>query len=115
MGVLAALAAAAPLDSALAELRRQAERELVVERVFGRDWWDKDGVWTWEAPGDDNDREGDAAVTLDEVVDAWPPWKLWKEQVVAAAQKRGLVVEELSYEGEDEEVVTQRKAMQSST
>lgn len=72
-------------DVEVRKLREKAERELARDEVLSEKWWDERGVWKWDVP------EGEE-VTLDDVVEAWPVWREWRERVEEVAGKRGLVV-----------------------
>ncbi|TGZ82830.1 hypothetical protein EX30DRAFT_141877 [Ascodesmis nigricans] len=85
LGVLGGLEKTLVGDVEVRKLREKAERELARDEVLSEKWWDERGVWKWDVP------EGEE-VTLDDVVEAWPVWREWRERVEEVAGKRGLVV-----------------------
>jgi hypothetical protein len=84
-----------PSDAEVSRAVRDANYELAVEKVFGKEWWDEGGVWKWEVTGGDE-------VSLDDVVGAFPLLKKWGDRVQVLVAKRGLDVKEL--DGEVDEV-----------
>lgn len=88
-GVLSAL----PQTERVVRTRKEAEVELAEEKVFGKEWWESDGVWKWEV----HEHEGD--VTLEEVVEAWPVWVQWRDRVRELAAEYGLTVRFTEVEG----------------
>lgn len=79
------------------ELRKEAERarrECAREEVLSGKWWDGNGVWKWNVPGEE---EGET--TLEDVAEAWPVWTEWKGRVTEQARKRGVIVR---YGGEED-------------
>lgn len=73
----------------------EAAAELALEKIFGREYFDERGVWTYEVGG-----EGEE--TLDRVVERHPVVVKWVERVKEEARRRGLEVVGLG-EGEEEE------------
>lgn len=68
----------------LKELLRKGREELMIEKVFGKEYWDKDGVWTYEATS-----EGDEC-TLQEVAEQHPVVRTWIEKVREEIGKAGI-------------------------
>lgn len=60
----------------------EARRELVVERVFGREWWGEDGVWRFEVEGE--------GVTFERVVECHPVLRRWGGRVAGVMGLLGL-------------------------
>lgn len=60
---------------------REARDDLRIERIFGREWWGKDGIWMYEVIG-----EGEE-VTFDEVAKWHPFVKKWGEEVEEEMQR----------------------------
>ncbi|KAI5788808.1 hypothetical protein FPQ18DRAFT_51570 [Pyronema domesticum] len=94
LGVLQGLLRCWPEDEGVRKMLREAEMELDVGKVFGKEWWEGDGTWKWEV------EKGDRA-TLDDVVDGFPVLKGWEERVRGLVREKGL---ELKHTGEIEVV-----------
>lgn len=89
----------------LKKILDEARRELVVERVFAKEWWGEDGVWRFEV-GEEGKREGrrgasagEEEVTLAQVAEEHPLLKSWLKR--ARAEMEILGVKEGRFEGEE--------------
>ena len=80
LGVLSSL----PQTPAVLKTRQEAELALSEEKVFGKEWWETEGVWKWEVVGEE--------ITLEDVVEQWPVWVEWKKRVREVAEGCGVVV-----------------------
>lgn len=98
LGLLEGLAASLPEDTDLRALLDDARRELDVISVFGRDYWDEEGVWKYDVP----ERDGDDVLFKD-VADAHPLIGKW-QGIVKGLHERWNV--DLGVIGEEEEVGT---------
>ncbi|KAI5779076.1 hypothetical protein EDC01DRAFT_711883 [Geopyxis carbonaria] len=98
LGVLTGLEQTFPEDVELKAVKRRAERELTLQEVFGEKWWDGRGIWKWDV----EEKEGELT-TLDHVVEEFPVWRRWKEEVHNVSRDRGIVAEELDWDGPEEE------------
>lgn len=76
-----------------------ARRELVVERIFAREWWGEDGVWKFEVREEREAGAGEEEVTLAEVAEGHPLLKMWLERVRAEMERLG--IREGRFEGEE--------------
>jgi hypothetical protein len=65
-------------------LLKKGREELKVEKVFGKEYWDKDGIWTYEVTS-----EGDEA-TFREVAEQHPVMKIWYEKVREEMGRAGI-------------------------
>ncbi|KAI5842306.1 hypothetical protein BZA05DRAFT_205622 [Tricharina praecox] len=88
-GILGALAVLARKGGDAEAMRalREAETELAFDTVFGERWWDVNGVWRWEV---EEDGEDGSAVTLDDVVAAFPLLTKWRGRLLELLQRRGM-------------------------
>lgn len=59
----------------LKKLLKEGREQLNIEKIFGKEYWDNDGVWTYEVTG-----QGDEA-TFQEVAEQHPIMKRWDEIV----------------------------------
>lgn len=91
--------------SKMKKILEEARRELVVERVFAREWWGHDGVWRFEV-GEEGEKEGgweaaggEEAVTLAKVAEEHPLLKSWLKRVRSEMEMLG--VREGRFEGEE--------------
>jgi hypothetical protein len=77
----------------------EAQKELAIGEVMGQKWIDKEGIWTWEVKGQEEE------VTFREVAEQHPVIKSWLEKVKDTARKWGIDLEALERgeEGETEE------------
>jgi hypothetical protein len=66
----------------------EAEAALKVEKLFGREYFGEDGVWTYNVPGQDDAEE--RGVGFAEVASAHPVIKHWVDQVKGIAAERGI-------------------------
>ncbi|KAL3420258.1 ABC1 domain containing protein [Phlyctema vagabunda] len=94
LGLLEGLAAAvSKVEGLIAERARlqnlllKARADLTTERVFGRQWWGEDGIWTFPVEGEGV--EG-SDVLFPDVVRAHPLVKKWQELVDAEINTWGL-------------------------
>lgn len=76
----------------------EARRELVVERVFEREWWGEDGIWKFEV-GEEGEGGGEEEVTFAMVAEGHPLLKRWLERIRAEMGRLG--VREGRFEGEE--------------
>lgn len=73
----------------ISEAWLQAQEELKVERLLGRDFFGPDGIWLYEVPGQDaNDDELQA--TFQDVADAHPVLKIWRQRIQNLTHSVGL-------------------------
>ena len=87
-------------DEAL-QILREAESELKVENLCGKEWFGEDGVWSWEVSGVDDEHEAAGAVAgeprlrvaFDDVAAAHPIIKKWREKACEGAGGLGLVIQ----------------------
>ncbi|KAI5846526.1 hypothetical protein DFP73DRAFT_630952 [Morchella snyderi] len=100
-GVLEGLWMLDRADERVSRLRREADVELDLRRVFASEWFDEGGVWRYGLGGEEE--EGEEGVTLDRVVEKHPVVEAWVVKVKEEAGRWGLEVEELVYDGEEEE------------
>lgn len=59
----------------LGQLARNAREDLALEKIFGSEWWDEDGIWRYEVVGKEEE------VTFWEVMGAHPVVRRWVERV----------------------------------
>lgn len=97
-----------PEDGEVKKARERADRELSRDAVLSESWWDERMVWKWPVPEAEDEDGKEKVITLDEVVDAWPPWKEWRERVAVLAEKRGLKIADPWVEGEQVEAGTDK-------
>ena len=71
----------------------EAEVELGMERLFGREWFGEDGVWRYDVPVPGQDGEGGEEVTFEKVAEAHPVVVRWRWKVLELAAEVGLRVE----------------------
>ncbi|KAL9088329.1 MAG: hypothetical protein Q9165_006254 [Trypethelium subeluteriae] len=57
------------------ELRAEAATELAVQRLFGRQYFGEDGVWTYDVPGEEEE------VTFEEIANAHPLIQKWTKGI----------------------------------
>lgn len=74
-------------------LRAEAAAGLALEKVFSREYFDENGVWTYDVGGEE---------TLDRVVERHPLVVKWGQRVREEARKKGLEVVGVGEEGEGE-------------
>ncbi|KAF8453453.1 hypothetical protein BGX38DRAFT_1058850, partial [Terfezia claveryi] len=77
------------------ELVRELAREVVVEKLLGREWVDEEGVWRWEVLSWDGEKRiqgegGIEEVDLDLVVQSHPVLRKWVGRLTEVAAKLGL-------------------------
>lgn len=98
--------------SRMKKILGEARRELVVEQVFGREWWGEDGIWRYETGeegeggwggGESGGEEGEGRkgeeVTFAVVAESHPLLKRWLD--TARAEMGRLGVKEGRFEGEE--------------
>lgn len=76
-----------------------AKGELSAEKVFGKEFWDEEGIWKWSVPGE---REGEGEggeVVFEDVVGAHPLVGKWEGIVEGEVKRWG--VDMSVWEGED--------------
>lgn len=85
----------------------EARRELAVEKVFAREWWDEEGVWRFDvgvSGGEGEDQgggvEGGGEVTFRMVAEEHPLLKRWMERMRSEMGRVG-VSEWGGFEGEE--------------
>ncbi|KAF2773835.1 hypothetical protein EJ03DRAFT_263822 [Teratosphaeria nubilosa] len=71
----------------------EAEEELKLERLFGRDYFGEDGIWLYHVPGAEDDSND---TTFGKIADAHPMVAKWSAVVADLAKKLDL---ELSWTG----------------
>lgn len=79
----------------LQRLLGEAREALKMEKVFGREWWGEDGVWTYAI----GEKEQEGEVTFEEVADKHPLVREWVGRV--KEEMRRLGVEEGRFEGKE--------------
>lgn len=67
-------------------LLKQAREELDLRRVFGREWWDEDGVWAYGV----SPTEDGGEVVFEEVADQHPLIQIWKGKVEGLIESWGI-------------------------
>ncbi|KAH0607700.1 uncharacterized protein H6S33_002734 [Morchella sextelata] len=97
-GVLEGLWMLDKADERVSKLRREANVELDLQKVFAKEWFDEGGVWKYGLG-----EEEEEGVTLDRVVEKHPVVEAWMVKIKEEAKRWGLEVEELVYHGEEEE------------
>lgn len=83
-GIWAAYDTQSGEKSRLSNILNQARHELRIEKVFAPEYWDKDGVWTYEVTGEQHE------VTFEEVAQQHPVVRKWDERVKEEIQNAGL-------------------------
>ena len=78
------------------KMSNEAKADLSAEKVFGKEYWDEEGIWRWKVDGEG---EGDAEVVFEDVVAQHPLVKKW-EGIVGEEVKR-LGIDLKVWEGED--------------
>ncbi|WPH01733.1 Hypothetical protein R9X50_00458500 [Acrodontium crateriforme] len=73
---------------AIAKMLADAEKELSVQALFGKEYFGADGIWTYDVPGQEDESE----TTFEHVATAHPALKKWDEQLTSLAGKLGLVL-----------------------
>ncbi|KAF8419686.1 hypothetical protein EV426DRAFT_614362 [Tirmania nivea] len=76
-------------------LMKQLEREVVVEKLLGREWIDEEGGWRWKVLSWEGEKRvqregGIEEVDLDLVVQSHPVLRKWVERLTDVAGKLGL-------------------------
>ena len=61
-----------------------AQKQLAIEELLGREWVNEEGIWKWEVDGIDDE------VTFKEVAEQHPVVKKWMDTVTDAAAKFGV-------------------------
>lgn len=79
----------------LQRLLGEAREALKMEKVFGREWWGEDGVWTYAI----GEKEQEGEVTFEEVADKHPLVREWVGRV--KEEMRRLGVKERRFEGKE--------------
>lgn len=76
------------LEERFKDLKKKAEEELDVNKVFSTDYFDEKGIWKYPVKGvDDEDTE---EFTFDEVIESHPLISKWTALVVEETKKIGL-------------------------
>ena len=65
-------------------LWEQAQKELAIGEVLGKEWVDEEGIWKWEVSGDEEE------VTFRDVAEQHPVIRRWNEKVKETASKWGV-------------------------
>ena len=68
----------------LKSLIGQAHEQLAIEKIFAKEYWDKDGLWTYEVSA-----EGEE-VSFQEVIEHHPTVKKWYERVQKEIERSGI-------------------------
>jgi len=82
-------------------LVRELEREIVMEKLLGREWIDEEGRWkwavlSWEGEQRAQGSEGAGVMDLDLVVQSHPVLRRWIGRLTEVAGKLGLDIHETS-------------------
>ena len=57
---------------------KRVKQELALEKVFGKEWWGKDGLWTYPVDSTyGSHADGDTEITFRDVVDCHPLLREW--------------------------------------
>jgi hypothetical protein len=75
----------------------EARKELDVVSIFGREYWDGEGVWRYEVQGDG----GEGEVLFANVAEAHPLVKKWEGRVKELVERWGIDVKVLEEEEEE--------------
>lgn len=70
--------------SRLSKLLRQAREELRIEKVFAPEYWNKNGIWTYEVVSEQDEP------TFEEVAQQHPVVRKWDERVKEEVNNAGL-------------------------
>lgn len=109
LGLLEGLAGAYGSGSEMDKLWAEAKDELKAEKVFSKDYWDEEGIWKWNVPGETQDGQ----IVFEDVVKAHPLVKKWEDVVDVEIKKCGVDLE--VWAGEegivDEDTVARRKGV----
>ena len=103
LGVLEALHALLQNDltgerNRIGALLTESRRELALEMVFKKEWWDEDGIWKYAVSKEDGqDLKEQDNVTLAQVVKSHPLVIRWSKIVDTETQRVG--VEKAQFEG----------------
>jgi len=65
----------------------EAQEELKMQSLLGREYFGEDGIWLYNVPGQENDGE---ETTFEKVAEAHPVLHKWTEKVLAILGKLGL-------------------------
>jgi len=68
------------------EKYQRAQKELKMERLFGKEYFGSDGIWLYEVPGTEDD------TTFRKVALAHPVLRSWVEEAHASAKRYGLTI-----------------------
>ena len=107
LGILEGLATASqddterdhPEKQRVLKLLEKARRELCLESVFAKTWWNDDGTWKYEVAGDEASvRDHEDAVTFEQVVDLHPLVTKWSSILQGEREIAGL---RCIFQGED--------------
>ncbi|RKU48521.1 Essential protein Yae1, N terminal [Coniochaeta pulveracea] len=90
-GVVNALSAETEGRKEVEGLLVEARKELDVVSVFGREYWDGEGVWKYEVKGDG----GEGEVLFADVAGAHPLVRKWAERVREVVERYGIDVKVL--------------------
>ena len=107
LGILEGLATASkdgterdlPERQRVLKLLGEARKELCLESVFAKTWWNDDGTWKYEVTGDEASvRDLEDAVTFEQVVEVHPLVVRWSSLVQREREIAGL---RCIFQGED--------------
>lgn len=113
LGVLEGLSGAVPGDEGLKGLVEDARRELGVVEVFGREYWDGEGVWRYEVLSPGGEGKGEEEIVFSDVAGAHPLVRKWEAILAEESRRWGVDLEVLRGEEgvvrADDEVVGQSR------
>ena len=72
----------------VANLVREADEELRVDKLFGREYFGEDGVWVYHVPGQEDEGE----VTFAGVAEAHPVIMMWSKKLEELCGRLGVVL-----------------------
>ncbi|KAL9071121.1 MAG: hypothetical protein Q9161_004460 [Pseudevernia consocians] len=83
-GLCSAHSQASEGGKGLRQLLKEAREHLVIEKIFGREWWGEDGIWRYDVQGREEE------VTFRRVVDAHPLVRRWVERLDQEMKNAGV-------------------------
>ena len=83
----------------MSKLLEEARKDFCLESIFAKTWWNDDGTWKYEVPGDEaSARDHEDAVTFEQVVEMHPLVTRWSSIVQGERKTAGL---RCIFEGEE--------------
>lgn len=76
-----------PSRESVQQMLREAEEELQMQRMFGKEYFGEDGIWLYDVPGHEG---GDDESTFEQIAEAHPALRRWTEKVLALSHEVGL-------------------------